>query len=858
MAAVSFAASVLRLPRTDLLMLATVIVAALFLILRRVTSAKEDQVHSLLSEVTDSAGAAMLAIGIDGRVIYLNPAGERLLGYHAEELKRDWGKLELLARGEGGRLVSEMQKLCGIEHPVEPTPTARTVAYLECVRTLPPSMVPSFEARLQRKDGITIPVTLHVSALRDSIGRFNGLVAVAMQQGAALENDTERLESMDRYQDLFENASEMIAALSTSGQFLYANPAWKHCFGLDHASLLALASFEHLFDGNNRTDAAAMFRRALDGETIESAPLRHHAADGRMIDLELSLSPRGEGRTPMSVRCMMRDVTQQKQREQRLALQIVVSQILRDDLAPEVAAMRVLEALCVAQDWELAFEWLVDTREHQLEFATAWGVPGERSEGLIQDSMGMKLSGGSELAVRAWKEERAVWVADLSFSPASSRVQAARRYGMVSGWAVPVRAANDVLAVLEFYSPHMLSENREALAAVETAAASLGQMIARTREKGRAEALGRQQKTLLDAVTDGICGVDRQRRVTFANPAAAQLLGMTATSITGKPLHELLHGNAPAERGCGDDCALKRATKDPKGADGEDIIFRADGRAVPIEYSLTPILDKGHYSGSVLSFRDISQRSALDRMKDEFISTVSHELRTPLTSIRGALGLLASGIMGELSEKGENLLRIALSNSERLVRLINDILDLEKIQSGREPLMFRAVQIGDIVRQAIDGMQPVADAGGVQLIHDAAQAEIYADPDRLLQVLTNLLSNAIKFSPPNSTVSIMQRQEKAGITLSVIDHGRGIPEDKLEVIFGRFQQVDASDSRQKGGSGLGLAICRTIMMQHSGKIWAERNPVRGSTFRLFLPFKQAPLGGERAEGGVTETQASAH
>jgi CheY-like chemotaxis protein len=130
----------------------------------------------------------------------------------------------------------------------------------------------------------------------------------------------------------------------------------------------------------------------------------------------------------------------------------------------------------------------------------------------------------------------------------------------------------------------------------------------------------------------------------------------------------------------------------------------------------------------------------------------------------------------------------------------------------------------------------VAEAAGVQLIHDTTLVEIAADPDRLLQVLTNLLSNAVKFSPPSSTISVMMRPGSLGVTLSVIDQGRGIPADKLEAIFGRFQQVDASDSRQKGGSGLGLAICRTIVLQHSGRIWAERNPVRGSTFRVFLPY----------------------
>ncbi|MGH9559860.1 MAG: ATP-binding protein, partial [Terracidiphilus sp.] len=267
-----------------------------------------------------------------------------------------------------------------------------------------------------------------------------------------------------------------------------------------------------------------------------------------------------------------------------------------------------------------------------------------------------------------------------------------------------------------------------------------------------------------------------------------------------------------------------------------------------------PIHGNGTLSGWVLSFRDITQRYALDRMKDEFISTVSHELRTPLTSIRGALGLLNSGMLGEVGEKASSLLRIALTNSDRLVRLINDILDLERIQSGREPLAFRAVQLADIVKQAIEDLQPMAEQAGVKLTHDATRVEITADPDRLLQVITNLLANAVKFSPPNSPVSVMLRPGVTGVIFSVIDQGRGIPADKLETIFGRFQQVDASDSRQKGGSGLGLAICRTIVLQHSGRIWAERNPVRGSTFRIFLPYHPAPV----TEQGITPELETAH
>jgi len=596
-----------------------------------------------------------------------------------------------------------------------------------------------------------------------------------------------------------------------------------------------------LFGSSCRSEVGALFRRALDGEVVDRAPLRHITADGRVVELELSLSQRQKAGNPLAVRCLLRDVTHQKQREHRLALQLVVSQIVGENASPEVAAMRILEALCVSQGWDLAVKWGVNAEENRLEFSSAWGAPSRQAEALLQESMGFTMAEGTDLPGRAWKDGRPVWIADLASAPVSPRIQSALHHEMGSGWAVPVRVGNKTLAVLEFYSRFRLSEDGEALASVETVAASLGQMLARSNERGRAEELSRQQEVLLDSVTDGICGIDRRGLVSFANPAAARLLGADAPSLTGKPVHDLLHGFASSNRKCSDDCPLRHASGQQKAAAGEDTIFRADGGSFPAEYVLTPIADQGRFSGSVLSFRDISQRYALDRLKDEFISTVSHELRTPLTSIRGALGLLSSGILGKVNDKAANLLRIAVANADRLVRLINDILDLERIQSGREPLAFRPVKLAQIVRQAIEGMAPVAEAAGVRLIQDTTVAEIAADPDRLLQVLINLLSNAVKFSPPNSTISVMLRPGVSGVTLSVIDQGRGIPADKLDAIFGRFQQVDASDSRQKGGSGLGLAICRTIVQQHSGHIWAERNPVRGSTFRVFLPFHPASI-----------------
>jgi signal transduction histidine kinase/CheY-like chemotaxis protein len=240
----------------------------------------------------------------------------------------------------------------------------------------------------------------------------------------------------------------------------------------------------------------------------------------------------------------------------------------------------------------------------------------------------------------------------------------------------------------------------------------------------------------------------------------------------------------------------------------------------------------------------LSERSQLDTLKDEFISTVSHELRTPLTSIRGALGLLSSGIIGDVDAKALNLLRIAVTNTDRLIRLINDILDLERMDSGRAPLQIRRCSLRDLAQQAIDTMTAMADANTVHLELVPVTASqptspealfFDGDPDRILQVLTNLLSNAIKFSPPASTVRVHTDATADSILLKVVDEGRGIPADKLDNIFDRFQQVELSDARQKGGTGLGLAICRSIVQQHSGSIWAQRNLGVGTTLYVMLP-----------------------
>ncbi len=225
-----------------------------------------------------------------------------------------------------------------------------------------------------------------------------------------------------------------------------------------------------------------------------------------------------------------------------------------------------------------------------------------------------------------------------------------------------------------------------------------------------------------------------------------------------------------------------------------------------------------------------------ERVKDEFLSVVGHELRTPLTSIRGSLGLLGGGVLGELPKDAANMVAVAVLNTDRLVRLINDILDIERMAADRLQLQPAAIDTVELVNQSIQVLQATADAAEVSLLSDVAPLTVSADADRIVQALVNLLGNAVKFSSRGGAVRIAVKRDAERALFSVADTGRGIPADRLEGIFERFRQVDASDAREKGGTGLGLPIARGIVDQHGGRMWVESHEGEGSTFRFTLPL----------------------
>jgi signal transduction histidine kinase len=224
-------------------------------------------------------------------------------------------------------------------------------------------------------------------------------------------------------------------------------------------------------------------------------------------------------------------------------------------------------------------------------------------------------------------------------------------------------------------------------------------------------------------------------------------------------------------------------------------------------------------------------------LKDEFVSTVSHELRTPLTSISASLGLLMGKAAGTLPDPIVRLLTIAHTNSERLVRLVNDILDIEKMQSGRVVFNFARVDVRSLVEQAIEGNRELAEGFGVRLRLEGGHAvcDVRADPDRLAQVVTNLLSNALKFSPAQDEVVVAIEEATDVVRISVRDHGAGISADFKPRIFERFAQADATNVRQNGGTGLGLSIVKQIVDRLGGEVGFADAPGGGTIFHVALP-----------------------
>jgi signal transduction histidine kinase len=357
----------------------------------------------------------------------------------------------------------------------------------------------------------------------------------------------------------------------------------------------------------------------------------------------------------------------------------------------------------------------------------------------------------------------------------------------------------------------------------------------------------RLQKTLLEcqgeASLEGMLSVSVDGTILSANERLSELWGLTHLPIGEKRYDELIR--AMAQHTADPAAFLDSAAALDAGGERHDEIPLGDGRTFD-RYTAPIRGQEGELLGRVWRFHDITELKRIDQVKDEFISALSHELRTPLTSIRGSLDLVAGGVTGELPDEATGLVRIAQRNCARLVRLLNDVLDMEKMEAGQLEFRLEPIVLEASVRQSVEAMRPYGRELAVTFEVESAApgARVRADNDRLIQVMENLLSNAAKFSPSGETVRVTVDRRDGRLSVAVTDRGPGIPAEFHDRLFEKFAQIESPAARRKEGTGLGLNIARAIVERLGGSFGFTSEPGSGSRFFFELP----EWGSEEDEG----------
>jgi PAS domain S-box-containing protein len=759
--------------------------------------------RSLLAAIVESSEDAITGETLEGVITSWNGAAHRLYGYAPEE-----------AVGQPSSMVLPPERSPAEEEALEALRQGAHVARLETVRV--------------RRDGTRVDVAVTLSTIRDREGRIIGLSTIA-------QDITERkqIEQQLRLQAAaLASAANGILIANREGQIIWTNPAMSALSG--YGAEETLGQNPRLFKSGQQD--TAFYKNLWD--TITAGRVWHgeiinRRKDGTLYPEEMTITPvYALDHEITHFVAVKQDITERKRAQEELSASetqyrrlfersqdgILVAEVVNSEMGritdANPAALRMLES---------TLDRVFGKRLWEIEAFSRAGATPQTFRGLRKADLPLLPRSGKQMDVEFMAI--AYHVGDKEVVQCSLRDVTLRRQAEQEA-----KALNDVLEERVTHRTEELAALNEELTV---------EIDERKAAEEALERLQRQTELTLNSAGEAIFRIDLDGTCTFANPAATRLLGYSREELLGQNVHAIgdhhLADGSPCRP---ENCQVHTALKQGAVQMAENQVFtRKDGAKIWVDTVTAPMTEGGQIVGAVQILRDVSERRAIEKMKDEFVSVVSHELRTPLTAIRGALGLLAKGKFKTQPGRAQHLLEVAISNSDRLTRLISDILDSARLEHGGPPLVRKRCAAGELVTQAVDLMRPMAEAAAVEITVDSDAFNLSVDPDAILQVLTNLLSNAIKFSPAGSQVRVEAARDGVCAVFRVIDHGQGIPADKLRSIFGRFQTVDASDTRRRGGSGLGLFICRGIVQRHDGQIWAESKLGSGSTFVFTLPLE---------------------
>lgn len=697
--------------------------------------------------------------------------------------------------------------------------------------------IPSpLEYRIVHQDGQQRTVWAEGEIIRDALGNPLNMVGV-------VQDITERKHAEARQRNLaaiVESANEGIVAKNLDGTVTIWNQGAEKIYGYTPAEMIG-NSIRRIIPPELYHEMDEAISRVSQGEQIQELETVRVRKDGTRIDVSLTFSPTfDESGSISGVAAFARDITERKHAE-------VIRQRQNEYLdalhQTTVRLMGHLDLYDLLQTITQRAANLIGTTHGYIYV----NEPGQDymemnvGIGLFSQLVGSVTKRGVGATGVVWETGRLLVIDDYQLWGNRLNKQGTNEVRALI--SVPLMLQDQIIGVfgLAYTDPEQkLDETKSEILTRFGNLAAIAINNARLYDAAQKELAERKQaeekfRILFAASPDAIILIDPNQPewpIVDCNQVTCDMNGYTREELIGHSI-DLLNTSEgqPEER-----AEYLQRVREVGVMRVEADHRHKDGHIFPIETS-TSLIRLGD-SDLVLGIdRDVTKRKEVDRMKTEFISTVSHELRTPLTSIRGSLGLIAGGVAGQIPERAKNMVDIAYKNSERLVRLINDILDVEKIESGKMVFQLKPLELVPLIEQTMEANRGYGEQYRVTFVltEVVPGVMVNVDSDRMTQVLTNLLSNAAKFSPPQSRVEIGVHRVGTRVRVSVRDHGSGIPEEFKGRIFQKFAQADSSDTRQKGGTGLGLSIVKAIVEKHGGTIGFDTVMGEGTTFYFDLP-----------------------
>ncbi len=657
------------------------------------------------------------------------------------------------------------------------------------------------------------------------------LVSLTLEQWERIQAEQALRLSEKYFRSLIESATDIITIIDSGGLIRYTSPSIERIIGRTPDSLVGQSILDLVHDDDADVFRSLSNNAAASSGSSEGFEFRLITKSGAYRVLDATVNNLLDDPAVAGIVVNSRDITDRIAMERELAervrlanfgLEVSFALTRSDSLATTL--QRSADAMAEHLGGAFAGVWMRSpASDGILELQAAAGTHRALFPSQAQTAIGKS-------AIGAIAQERRPRLVDFASTSTSAEDREwAGRAGIVAFAGYPLIVEDRLVGVMAIFSPTPLSNTT--LIAMASVADELALGIDHAHASDALRASEVRFRSIVTNALDGIITLDDQARIESYNDAARAIFGYEARDITGRPLEVLIPDLASDETVSAVANLRERAVGRVTEWEGR----RNDGSAFPLEISLYEFeIPDGIYIA--MSARDVSERREVDRMKSEFISTVSHELRTPLTSIRGSMSLLAAGVLGDLPPDASDVVHVAARNTERLVTLINDILDLDRLAQGKMELVLTAVQVNTIFRRSVEAVRAFAEQSGIAIKFEESPLRVTGDGDRLVQVVVNLLSNAVKFSPKGGAVRLVAFETDGMVEIQVVDRGRGVPKAFHETIFEPFHQVEGTDAREKGGTGLGLAISRAIIEQHQGSVGVTSEEGVGSTFWFRVPI----------------------